>query len=410
MGVRAVPSLCPERQLHKEALQLLRPVLSSLRVLSMQVGTPECFGVGSIHVNPWLDISSFPSLPWSAADAQLLTSHGVPLSVATALEGQLEYRLQHMLISMLLALLQEDAAACDQLNAHQKVPLCLGSAPRKDGVSLVQTVNRVCKARYAERGHQVACKDWTQFGSTCEVWLHHGLETTRVLVQSEPNSRAAVFDFSGVHLTGGRVWAGALILSRWLASLHFASGSTLADGRHISLGSGPVLELGAGLGLSGLLLARLGRKVILSDREPVLLGRLEENIALNGVQDNCRALRLDWAEAGDTKMRRLLKAQAFSAVIGSDVIYNEEKAQLLLQLLPSAMPGGGVAYLVNAGKHREGLTGFAEKLRGAGHDVYESVLPREQSLQDLVCGDFEPEQEYVALAVVIQPEHIGKSA
>ena len=45
-----------------------------------------------------------------------------------------------------------------------------------------------------------------------------------------------------------------------------------------------MLELGAGLGAAGLLLARSGRRVVLSEREPALLRALETAVAANGLQ------------------------------------------------------------------------------------------------------------------------------
>jgi len=371
----------------------------------MEVGTPADLGTGGIDINPWIDTRSVPSAPWSTEDVELLTSYGVPLSVALALEGQLGQEVQHQLVSMLHALVLKSRVARDQLNAHQRggcYSCCasLGSRPGKEAACLAADIGRLCKERHAEAGQQVACEDWTRFGSACEVWLRRGQRTIRVLVQSEADNHAAAFDFDGVHLTGGRVWAGSLLLSRWLASLHFAQ-DLRSEGRGAGLAAGPVLEVGAGLGLAGIVLAKLGRKVVLSDREPVLLDRLQENIGTNGVGENCRVLALDWAMAGRVKMRRLLQAQRFSAVIGADVIYCEPSADLMVRMLPHALPSGGVAYFVNARRHRSGILGFADKLRSAGHQVHEQHAACDQALQDLVCGSFEPEQEYVALTVLV---------
>jgi hypothetical protein len=42
----------------------------------------------------------------------------------------------------------------------------------------------------------------------------------------------------------------------------------------------------------GIALGRLGHKVVLSDREPVLLDTMRANIQDNGVHDNCKARNL----------------------------------------------------------------------------------------------------------------------
>jgi predicted nicotinamide N-methyase len=244
----------------------------------------------------------------------------------------------------------------------------------------------------------VVGKDWTKFGGIYELWICQDEDVKAKVRMLGMPSDIGTFDLGGVHLTGGRVWAGSVILARWLASLCL-SGNFISASEKLVLGPGPVLELGSGLGLAGLTLAKLGHKVVLSDREPVILEKLQEHIEVNCTQDKCRVLNLDWAQAGEARLRRILKAQNFSAVMGADVIYSEDQVHLVVPLLRYALPSGGWALFVNARHHRAGISSFVPQLRLAGHEVVEVNIPCGGELQNSLCGHFEPEQEYVAVSV-----------
>mmetsp|Transcript_71710 Transcript_71710/g.173708 ORF Transcript_71710/g.173708 Transcript_71710/m.173708 type:complete len:408 (-) Transcript_71710:253-1476(-) len=381
------------------AQRLLQRPTSTLRVVSAEVGPAEHLGAGGkLQMNPWIDsdLASRLSKESCSESIEDLISYGVPLSLALALENPIPAAVQFALLSSLHAMIRASSHACDQLNAHQKTNLRFGSTPNTPAAGLAAEVEKLCKQRYFDSGHRSACKDWTGFGSSYEVWFTHGAERIKVHLGGERNKGAAEFDLGGVHLTGGRLWAGSLLLARWMASLHFANESSETALRP-HLQGGPVLEVGAGLGLAGIMLAKIGYKVVLSDREPVLLDRLRENVEENKAEASCRVLNFDWAKA--PKMHRLLRAQRFSAVIGADVVYTEVGADLLVDVLSHALPDGGLAFLVNAVKYRKGTEAFATKLRTAGHEVVEGMIPCESALQDSVCGSFEPDQEYTALVV-----------
>lgn len=355
-------------------------------------------------MNPWIDSDKAFRLSQASCSENVedFISYGVPLSLSLALENPVPAPVQVALLTSLLTLLRGDSRACDQLIAHQRLHLKLGSPPNKEAAVLAAEERELCKRRYFDCGEQSASKDWTGFGSSYEVWFTHGAERVKVRLGGEQNKGAAEFDLGGVHLTGGRLWAGSLLLARWLASIHLTNESSAASLR-ARLQGGPVLEVGAGLGLAGIMLAKMGYRVILSDREPVLLDRIQENIVENKVETGCRVLNFDWAKV--PKMRRLLRAQRFSAVIGADVVYTEVGADLLVGVLSHTLPDGGLAFFVNAAKHRQGTEAFATKLRTAGHEVVECMIPCDRDLQDFVCGSFEPDQEYTALLV-----HVAASA
>lgn len=407
MGIQLEPT---SSDIWAAAHRILQQPKSPLRVVSVEVGTAERFGAGGkLQINPWIDSDKDFRLSEASCfeKAKDLISYGVPLSLCLALGKPVPTPIQLALLSALLTLLRESLHACDQLIAHQGLHLKLGSPPSKAAGALVDEVEELCKKRYFDCGHQSANEDWTGFSASYEVWLTHTAERIQVRLGGEPNKGAVEFDLGGVHLTGGRLWAGSLLLARWMASIHFGTDPSAAVLRP-RLQEGPLLEVGAGLGLTGITLAKMGYRVVLSDREPVLLDRLQENVEQNNVQAGCRVLNFDWAKA--PKMHRLLRAQRFSAVVGADVVYTEVATDLLVGVLSQALPDGGLAFFVNAARHRRGIEAFATKLRTAGHEVMEGIMPCDKDLQDLVCGSFEPDQEYSALVVHVVASGAGHAS
>ena len=147
---------------------------------------------------------------------------------------------------------------------------------------------------------------------------------------------------------GWRVWRGALSLCEELAS------------RPALVAERSVLELGAGCGLCGLLSARLGAsRVVLSDSVPALLTSCAENASVNGLQDTVSVSRLDWADTRGA-------ADQFEVVLGSDVIYAEEHAAALPDVLQRHLAPGGVALLVNGIRFPGVLDSFLRRLGPAG--------------------------------------------
>ena len=99
---------------------------------------------------------------------------------------------------------------------------------------------------------------------------HDALETAEVvgskisiLVRPVRQRQQSQFD------VGFQMWPAAAILARWLC-----------QNPHV-LGGRRVLEVGAGLGLSGIVAAHMAAEVTLSDFNPVVLRALEANVALN---------------------------------------------------------------------------------------------------------------------------------
>ena len=121
--------------------------------------------------------------------------------------------------------------------------------------------------------------------------------------------------------TGMSVWKAARPLCKYLAA-------------HIdeTPAHGPRVELGAGLGLCGITLAKLdqlhGRldgnsEVVCTDGNPHLLSITRANAELNGVGDSVKAAHLHWGDHGHlAELQDLIGQRRPSLVIGSDITYN----------------------------------------------------------------------------------------
>jgi len=365
-----------------------------IRVLKLGICGVKDYGAGSVDVNPWVDVSNLP-WPVPASTAEDLTSRGLPLSLSDVLTRDLGTSEQLAALTYLLALVKASDAALDQLNSQRKIPLIIAPRPNRQGALLAATIERLCKTRLGSAPIASNSQAWTSWASSYEVWIHDGEERLAKVGVRGVDKGSCAYDLGGVHLTGGRVWAGALILIRWVCSILRNS--------PLIIGDGPVLEVGAGIGIAGIAIAKLGKRVVLSDREPALLDQMRSNVEDNDVQDVCRVFDFDWESLGLKKMQRFLAAQRFSAVVGSDVIYNVAHAQLLAKVLRYALPSGGIAFLVNARKHREGIDAVGPVMREAGYDVLEGKIPCVGHLQQSLCGIHEPDQEYFAFTVRVPP-------
>ena len=188
------------------------------------------------------------------------------------------------------------------------------------------------------------------------------------LSQDSLTPRTYTFHKSGVSLRltdgsrcdgglGWRPWRGALVLADLLPAL--------IPGRR-------VLELGAGLGLAGLVAAKLGAaSVVLTDSVPALSAAQADNVAQNGLETVVRVTHLDWDDA-----EPCTACHEAECVIGSDVVYGGEHADALPRVLAAhiAQPGGW-ALLVNGVRFPDVLRRFLDNLPGAGLSAEVALLP-----------------------------------
>lgn len=119
--------------------------------------------------------------------------------------------------------------------------------------------------------------------------------------------------------TGGQVWEAAYVLAEYLEKIQNEIGLNRPC---------RILELGAGTGWLGLVLAKNlpNAQVTLTDRDECgQLDWLRHNASLNDL-DNVTVAELEWTEMGDFP-------REWDFVVGSDLVYNETVARLLPPVL-----------------------------------------------------------------------------
>ncbi|KAM6905539.1 protein-lysine N-methyltransferase EEF2KMT isoform 2-T2 [Xenentodon cancila] len=123
--------------------------------------------------------------------------------------------------------------------------------------------------------------------------------------------------------TGLVTWEAALFLAEWALD-------------HQQLFTGrSVLELGSGLGLTGITICRscTPRRFVFSDCHPAVLQKLRENVQLNGLsQQTSPAVaveELDWTTATDERLGEI----GADTIIATDVVYDPDITGSLVKLL-----------------------------------------------------------------------------
>lgn len=121
-----------------------------------------------------------------------------------------------------------------------------------------------------------------------------------------------------------------------------------------------VLEIGCGLGLVGLVVARRGGQVTLTDREEEAVRAAEHQAAINGLAACCT--RYDWNDPPDAAWRPDL-------LLGADVLYRESAHAPIARLIELL---GCMAVL--AVPNRPGSGNAAELFRRRGLRVWEGPM------------------------------------
>lgn len=124
------------------------------------------------------------------------------------------------------------------------------------------------------------------------------------------------------------------------------------------------IRLGAGIGVAGILLARLGATVTLTDNVPEVLALLRRNVAENGVGDRTRVERLAWEDLKLFHVNCSAHAAQLDMIIGSDLVYggSTRHGELLL---------AAIAQLLHLFGHPRTtvLLGFGNSARGTAEHL-----------------------------------------
>ncbi len=105
--------------------------------------------------------------------------------------------------------------------------------------------------------------------------------------------------------------------------------------RNIPVPPGPMLELGAGLGLCAVALAMHGYPIIATDYDAEALAFIKSNAELNGVQLTA-VRRLDW---------RAPPNERFQHVLGADVLYDKNHIEPVAAMLNRCLHENGAAMM-----------------------------------------------------------------
>jgi 2-polyprenyl-3-methyl-5-hydroxy-6-metoxy-1,4-benzoquinol methylase len=99
-----------------------------------------------------------------------------------------------------------------------------------------------------------------------------------------------------------------------------------------------VLEVGAGMGITGLFLGAMGHNVTITDYEESALTLLQLNIEHNGLANICIE-KLDW-EDPDLE-------GTFDVICGSELIYKEAAIEPLIALFKKYLSPDGAVFLAH---------------------------------------------------------------
>jgi methyltransferase-like protein 23 len=129
-----------------------------------------------------------------------------------------------------------------------------------------------------------------------------------------------------------------------------------------------VLELGAGLGLAGVVAAALGARVVQTDHDGAALAACARTAQLNGVASITRAAG-DWHAWQDDAR--------YHVILGADIAYDVDDHAAIMAILARNLAPDGVAILADPG--REAQAALIAQARTMGWDV----VPSERRVADL---------------------------
>ncbi|XP_020571761.1 protein N-lysine methyltransferase METTL21A isoform X1 [Phalaenopsis equestris] len=125
-------------------------------------------------------------------------------------------------------------------------------------------------------------------------------------------------------LTGQLVWPGAVLLNNYLSE-----NSKLLEG--IS-----VIELGSGVGITGILCSRFCKEVVLTDHNDEVLEILKQNIKLesssgNLISSGLSAEKLEWGNCDEMGQILQKYPKGFDLILGADICFQQSSVPLLFR-------------------------------------------------------------------------------
>jgi len=136
-----------------------------------------------------------------------------------------------------------------------------------------------------------------------------------------------------------KVWEASIVLSE-----HLSQGIIQKDAE--------VLELGAGMGLTGLVLGATGYHVKMTDYTEDVLALLKKNVNHNKLE-NVYVKKLNWFQP-DTE-------ETYDTILGSELIYKKELIEPLLNLLQKYLKPDGTIFIAHDTR-RQNMADFLKKM------------------------------------------------
>ncbi|KAJ1292125.1 hypothetical protein BS78_02G368500 [Paspalum vaginatum] len=124
--------------------------------------------------------------------------------------------------------------------------------------------------------------------------------------------RAASTDFD---LTGQLVWPGAVLMNNYLS-------------QHPETVKGcSVIELGSGVGITGILCSRFCKEVVLTDHNDEVLEIIKKNIELQSCSENTQAVltakKLEWGDSDHISSIIEEHPGGFDLILGADICFQQ---------------------------------------------------------------------------------------
>ena len=194
---------------------------------------------------------------------------------------------------------------------------------------------------------------WVEFNDEFRLLLHY-LKPDHKFGRNRPNFEV-----------GFTLWGASVVLSRFLLE-----NIKYVDGKDI-------LELGSGLGLTGLTAAMIEESnyVWLTDFHSAVVENCKFNISLNNLERKCSAKVLDWEAEEDSNWRQ------FDLIIGSDVICQPSDGENISQVLTRFLKKNGTAlFCLGSPASRYGVKEFPGFMAAAGFELsFQGETPGELS-------------------------------
>ncbi len=123
-----------------------------------------------------------------------------------------------------------------------------------------------------------------------------------------------------------KIWESSVILADFMASME-------PDPER------RILELGAGLGVTGIVAAGFGHKVLLTDYQDEILDFERVSAAINECDQNTDFSRLDWLKPAELG--------TFEMIIGSEILFHPKFFEPLLHVFKKYLSPKGVIYMAH---------------------------------------------------------------